>query len=378
MEKISVRKAFKNLDGKHVLAILLWVVISGAAILFIGQMLYRSTETELELRGEQDVIQSAERFNSYLNETKNALMLAENSVDKMLIEGAPTEKILDYLVEETENLSLKLAKSFTGLYGWIRNEYLDGAGWVPDEDFIVKERPWYKTAIAHPQEIVFVDPYVDLHTGNVMMTIAHVLDDGESVIALDIGLEGVQEITDQIALDTPGATVMVLDSGNVAIAHSQHDEIGKQYTEDGSTLGSMIVRELNRNQDDNFTVSYAGQSYRVFMRRIEGGWHSVSVIDTDLFYKPLQRIILVSLVTGILALALVIANFYSLSLREMNTRNLSIRVRAAADIYENLLDISLSDDSFVELNNRKNPDAIGKQHMKAQETLKERVDHWIE
>ena len=35
-----------------------------------------------------------------------------------------------------------LDPSTTGIYGWINEEYLDGAGWVPDEDYVATERPW--------------------------------------------------------------------------------------------------------------------------------------------------------------------------------------------------------------------------------------------
>lgn len=378
MERLSVRKVIDNLDRKHIAGILLWVVLTGAAISFIGQMLYRATQEELRLRGELDVIQSADRFNTYLIADRNALILAENGVNKLLVAGAPTENILNYITEETENLTGSLAKSFTGLYGWIRGEYLDGAGWVPGEDFVPTERPWYKAAAAHPQEIVFVDPYVDLHTDDVMMTIAKMLDDGESVIALDIGLEGVQQITDELAADTPGAMVMVLDNSNTAIAHSIGKEVGRRYSEEGNTLGSLIVRQMNANQEGSFTVAYNGQSYMVFTKQIEGGWHSVSAIDTELFYSPLRSVILLTLALGLIALALVIGSFYSLSLREISNRNLGIQIRAAADIYENLLDISLPDNTYCELNNRKDPSTIGRQSANAQEMLRQRTERWVE
>lgn len=376
-EKISPRKALGILNIRHLLAIVLSIVLALGAVGYIGRMPYQSTQAELELRGEMNVLQSTDRFNAYLIVDKNVLIVAGIAVNQMLVSGASNQKILAYLTEQTESLMNTIAKSFTGLYGWINGEYLDGAGWTPDDDYVATERPWYQTAAAHPHEIVFVDPYVDMQTGNMMMTIAELLDDGESVIALDIGLEGVQEITDDIAKDTPGAVVMVLDNGNTAIAHSNIDEVGKSYFGADDSLESLIVRELHNGQD-RFTVSFSGQSYMVFTKQIEGGWHSVSAIDTDLFYRPLIRVILFTLVLSVLAVALILVIFYRISVRELSNRNLGIQIRAAADIYDNLLDINLVENSFFELNNHKNPESIGRQHTKAQETLNERVEVWVE
>ncbi len=184
-EKISPRKALGILNIRHLLAIVLSIVLALGAVGYIGRMLYQSTQAELELRGEMDVIQSTDRFNAYLIVDKNVLIVAGNAVNQMLVSGASNQKILAYLTEQTESLMNTIAKSFTGLYGWINGEYLDGAGWTPDDDYVATERPWYQTAAAHPHEIVFVDPYVDMQTGNMMMTIAELLDDGESVIALE-------------------------------------------------------------------------------------------------------------------------------------------------------------------------------------------------
>ena len=197
----TVRNVLRNLDRRHLIAIILSVFLSAAAIGYIGNMLYQSTRAELELRGEIDVIKSAERFDEYLVVDKNALLTAARGVNQMLLAQARTETILGYLVVQSDRMADAVAESFTGLYGWIRMEFLDGAGWVPDADFVATERPWFKAAVASPEEIVFVDPYVDENTGDVMITIAKLLDDGESVIALDIGLEGVQEITEEIAAD---------------------------------------------------------------------------------------------------------------------------------------------------------------------------------
>lgn len=51
-------------------------------------------------------------------------------------------------------------------------------------------------------EITFVEPYVDMQTDEVMMTVTDMLADGESVIALDVSLKPIQEIIEKKSMYT--------------------------------------------------------------------------------------------------------------------------------------------------------------------------------
>ena len=95
-EKISPRKALGILNIRHLLAIVLSIVLALGAVGYIGRMLYQSTQAELELRGEMDVLQSTDRFNAYLIVDKNVLIVAGNAVNQMLVSGASNQKILAY------------------------------------------------------------------------------------------------------------------------------------------------------------------------------------------------------------------------------------------------------------------------------------------
>ncbi len=74
--KITFMKVIRNIGGRHLLALVLSVVLSAIAIGMIGNMLFRSEQAKCELRGEMDVIESAERFNEYLAVDRNALIAA--------------------------------------------------------------------------------------------------------------------------------------------------------------------------------------------------------------------------------------------------------------------------------------------------------------
>ena len=374
----TTRAVLKNLGGRYLIALLLAMLISAAAISYIGQRLYITTDAELELRGEVDVARSAERFNSYLVFDRNALIIASYEVNRLLVADAPTEDILAYMTQQSERMIHAIDEDFTGLYGWVNGEYLDGSGWVPEADYIPTERPWYIAAAARPREIVFVDPYVDQQTGKVMITIAQLLDDGESVIALDIGLQGVQEITDEITADTPETVVMVLDSGDVVIAHSDLSEVGSDYSAAGNSLGGMIVRTLDENPENHFTVVCDGRTYRVYAKELEGGWHCVSVTNADEFRRPLHRVILLTVALGVIALVLVLVIFYRMSRRELRNRNLNIQIQTAADVYDVLRDINLRDDTYYELRNLGRVEDLDQLHTGAQAVIDAQIQSLVD
>ncbi len=382
---ISFRKIIDNIGLRQILAILLSVLLSGSAIYYIGHTLYDVTRSELMLQGEMDVIESTERFNNYLAVDRNALIITGYTVNNHLVKKASTETILRYMEEQTEGLTGAIDKSFTGLYGYIGGEYLDGSGWVPDEDYVPTERPWYKAAVEKPHEIVFVDPYIDSQTGNMMITLAELLDDGESVIALDIGLGGVQEITEDIAADTPGVMALVLDGSNVAIAHSDKDEVGKNYSEEKDSLGGAIVKEIGNTEAEGgqksermFTLQYDGRDFQIYVKQIEGGWHAVSIIDTAVVYKPLVTVIVLTGLIGIIAVLLILFIFYNVSRREVVNQTLATQIGAVADIYDALVDVDLSNGTYYDIDQKNYSGSLSLMHDNAQEYMYGRAEKLVD
>ena len=137
-----------------------------------GFWLYNSTKESIELQGRVNVVQAAKDYDAFLLVRKNTVMLAGHVVDEMVREAKPNSDILDYLTAESLSIKKSIDADYTGLYGWINDEYLDGVGWVPDEDYIPTERPWYQEALADDSAVTFVKPYLDEQTGAVLTTIA--------------------------------------------------------------------------------------------------------------------------------------------------------------------------------------------------------------
>ena len=313
IKRLSIREVINNIGLKSIIASAFVFLLTVAATCAGGIQLYRSTKESIHLQGRVNAVESAKEFDNYLLVRKNTVMLAGHVVDEMIREGKPNEEILEYLTAESLSIKKSIDMDYTGLYGWINNEYLDGVGWVPDEDYVPTERPWYTETIADKSEVTFVKPYLDEQTETVLTTMAEKLSDGVSVIALDITLSYIQDITEEIAEHTYGSYGMVLDKSGQVIAHSDRSEIGKNYLEENGTLGAVLADKLYNTDKDEFELKFGNERYIVFVEKIEGDWQSVSLINTQVFYSPLKIILLLSGLFSLLEAIVFITVFYNQS-----------------------------------------------------------------
>ena len=315
--RFSFKEVVGNMGTRSVVASTLVFLLTIAVTCVGGYQFYRTTKESIHLQGRVNAVQSAKEFDNYLLVRKNTVILAGHVVDEMIREGLPNSEILEYLTAESLSIKKSIDKDYTGLYGWINGEYCDGDGWVPDEDYVPTERPWYAQTIADDSEVTFVRPYLDEQTKTVLTTIAERLSDGVSVIALDITLSRIQQITEEIARQTSGSYGMVLDNAGQVIAHSDSAELGKNYLEETGTLGATLAARLFSEDDRQFELRWNGEKYVVFAEAIEGDWQAISLINTRVFYRPLMIILTLLALLTLLEAVVFITTLYNQSAKNL-------------------------------------------------------------
>ena len=315
----------RYLRGRTILVALVVVAITSGLAAFLGIRFYDTKKEVLLQRGELNAKESAIEYNHYLLTRVNIITLVSYSVDNLLASGAENSEIEQYITDETERIIATLDPTTTGLYGWINEEYLDGMGWVPDEDYVPTERPWYTQTMASDQKITFVDPYLDAQTNTVMMTVSALLNDGKSVIAMDVSMDSIQRIVEHVASAAEGSLAFVLDQQGTVIVHSDANQIGRDYLAEPDSLGGMVADRLLNGRQRQFDISTEAGKYSVHVDELEGGWYSVSLINADIWYRPLQHTILLAsvllvLVFVFLALVFLRLNANNQALQTLNTR----------------------------------------------------------
>ena len=245
-------------------------------------------------------------YNRYLLTRVDIVTMVANTVEDLIEFDSDNRAIEKYLTDETHNVIETLDPRTTGLYGWINGEYIDGAGWVPDAGYVPTERPWYTETIRSDGRITLVDPYLDAQTNTVMMTVSKLLSDGKSVLAMDVSLGPIQDIIEQVSASTKGGQAFLLAADGVVIAHSDESQLGRNYMDEPDSLGGIVAHRLLDDGQMQYEVDTPEGNYVVYIDGLEGGWYSVSLINSDVWHRPLHRTMLVfSIILALLVLSII-------------------------------------------------------------------------
>jgi len=251
---------------------------------------YKLTKEQLELLGESNIRYETALIEKYLQKGMDVMRVTANTVEYMNQKGASQEEILNYLTVESEKEVAEIDENFTGIYGYINGEYLDGVGWDPPADYDPKQRDWYVAAMKGAGEPVIVTPYVDSLTNEVITSVSKLLSDGESVISLDIYLNEVQNLTENIRMGDMGYGFIVDGNGTV-IAHWDRSELGLTYPTDEEQ--AYMMSQILAVPSGSFTATQGGENCTFFTDTVMGDWHVVMVIsNTKLFESLRDRMLL--------------------------------------------------------------------------------------
>ncbi|MBQ1294480.1 MAG: hypothetical protein IIY21_10600, partial [Clostridiales bacterium] len=151
--KTNRRTLFLTLGATFVLIALL--------VTYTSSLVYISSYTYINELGNDKTSAIASDLENYLENASSVLWITADTVDHMVANGATKEEIVEYITRESTNAADQFDDSYTGYYGVINGEYVDGVGWVPPENYDATERDWYKDAIAADGQTLVVSPYVD-------------------------------------------------------------------------------------------------------------------------------------------------------------------------------------------------------------------------
>ncbi|GHV39149.1 hypothetical protein AGMMS49546_10720 [Spirochaetia bacterium] len=230
-----------------------------------------------------------------LNEPEATLVSAIFTIQEMITNGESNQAVLSYLTGMTTWLMAnnERVSGFNGLYGLIRNEYLDGQGWVPDAEYVPEERSWYKAAKSNPGQIISTPPYVDAQTGEVVVSFACELFDsaGSSlgVVSLDVLLTRISEYITGLN-NVYGGYGTLQDADLRIIAHPRADMLDKFLSDISPQLadlsaelvetGELLGRVVRNTEGRRMIVSY----YRIY-----NGWYVGMLIPTAAYYGDMYR-----------------------------------------------------------------------------------------
>lgn len=264
---------------------------------------YRKAVNDTLVLGEETVEQEREHMDSYLVRAMDAVEVTKISVEQMMREGRSSQDILKFLTSESDYYMEDIDESFTGIYGVVNGDYIDGIGWVPDDDYVPQDRAWYKAAVAAAGEPTLGQPYLDAQTGTIMVSVSQLLYDNESVISLDVSLDSIQRSTENISLNGQGYG-FVCDKKGLVITHSDKKEIGHDYTQ-GDT--SALMQGIIDHEGSSFQTVLDGSKVTVFSYSVMDEWYVVMVITNENLYHSVRNLIWYDLGVGLVLYIIIVA-----------------------------------------------------------------------
>jgi len=251
---------------------------------------------------------------------ETSLQDISQSVRSMILRGDSVNAVREYITEMTEYLASNDAKvaGFNGIFGVFEaydNVYLDGTGWVPPEDYVPKERPWYKVAVAANGNIAPTTPYIDAQTGGIVVSYSKRIFDKKGkplgVVCIDLLLNGIVKYLVDTRLAEGGYGILLNEKFEI-IGIPLKEFMGKSLTE----LPYGGIPNVLNDIKDGLEISERqindkhGLDYILFTKRFKNGWHMGILTPMEQYYQKVKTMRMFIVVLGaVLALTLSLVLF---------------------------------------------------------------------
>ena len=285
---------------KRTILSVIMIVIFVCIIFVYYMMLYNQTRDSIISKGRINAIESADQIEQRMSQSLDVIKLAAYTLDNMIRDNRSQEEILDYLNTETAAVGESLIADTTGVYGYIRGEYMDGSGWVPDEGYDPTIRPWYVEARNGKGKIVIVDPYVDLDTGDVMIALSQMLSDNQSVVGIDLSMSDIQSIIEDHVGNGQSYSEFIVNRNGLIVAHSEIDKIGMNIFSGKDTVSAAAADRIRASESGHFYLEIENRDLMVYIMPLEYDWTCVSVIDATDDFDRLRLPLLITIMTAII------------------------------------------------------------------------------
>ena len=302
-----MKESVKSIIKKNYQQVL-FVFIAFLAMILVSYFYLSSIVAGLMLNlGEETMNTMQESVSGSLANSELVFSNVSQNVETMIKEGSNNEEILDYIVAtNTYYCTRRSAMSdFLNLYAYINEEFLDGSGWIPPEDYFPPDRPWYIGATEMGGRVYLSNPYVDADTGGMCITFSQLVFDANKepvgIVALDIKLDRVTDYVSSQRIVRDGYGVLLDDKMNIVVHHNPDfigqpmKEVGEGYSqiaqmmEEGKPISAVRINDHN------------GGDSVVFFRTIFNGWKIGIIIPRSSYY---EHVISMGFVLSILGLGL--------------------------------------------------------------------------
>lgn len=240
-----------------------------------------STKDQAYNHGDKSAYYNAQIIKNWLDDKANLLKNIKQQLEN-------NERLDNYEIEEILYNHSETNNDFISIFlGTEENTMIDAYGWKPDENYIVKERPWYKKAIESNNTVV-TSVYRDYNIGTYVTAIALPIKIGDrkGVLAANIQVDYIVNKIDEISFGSSGFAVL-LDENNLLITgpndinnNKIFNNLYDRFLEEDILFSKDIDKEIEVDNDKYFTVYSNIEKY---------GWNLFLIAPVDDFLKEYNQ-----------------------------------------------------------------------------------------
>lgn len=279
-------------------------------------------------------------IDSWLEDATNTVTSTDTVINAMAAE-ASSDSFETNLTRVLAKLNDAHEMSYDVYVQFEDGRLLSGSGWVPDADYDGRTRDWYTEAAKNKGSFVFSDPYVDMDTGELVVTISKYFqyDRLEGVAVYDILAGSLLAGIDSLATETnEDGGYLFVTTGDGSMIYHPNKEFESTPEKVMTLADTKIDYQTGAASDDaDAIVDYDGKDKYVTARQLEKtDWIIYFVSPAENFdgvVDSLQHYIIV-IILVCLFVAVIVAVFSGVMVASPIT-DASHKVRALGDDVKN-------------------------------------------
>lgn len=213
------------------------------------------------------------------------------------IDDASIRAYMEQLTADNENTS-------NVNVGFDNKQFIDGTGWYPDAGWDCTGRPWYTGAVSAGGEKFFGEPYIDVVTGNMVISVSKSFETAsgmKGVANMDLTLGTLFEMMNEIVDSEDGSYGFLTNAEGVILMHPNSEFVadGEVQYSTSEILGGSYETGIKTG---TAIVDYDGASKYVKSAGVaSNGWQEVLVMPAASYEDSINRISAVLVVVTLLS-----------------------------------------------------------------------------
>jgi signal transduction histidine kinase/DNA-binding response OmpR family regulator len=295
--RFSVRKVKDIL--RPVFAQLVFVFIAFAVMVIASYILVGDIERKhLKNDTENAINYTQANIIASLLEPQTTLSTIAETIRAMILRGNTFDTVASYITYITNYILAddQLISYATGVYGVFDvfdGKFCTGIDWIPPNNYVPTDRPWYKAAVKADGKVGITDPYLNVSLGVISVAYVRRIFDDEGrplgVICLDMLLDRIRNYADNTRV-AEGSYGILMDSRLEVIAHPVPAYWGRSLRDMND--GVSIEYDLRHGVEisERRVKDYKGAPSVLFVRQLQNGWYLGIITPENAYYQSMKNI----------------------------------------------------------------------------------------